>query len=213
MGTVRELSTDPKNVRRRFVALCKRIDKSNKAFERADRYERIAMVARDVLALLDMRKIDACHGTYVQVDVPRESQNSVPKKFDDLLKLPNLPACNVCAIGGAMVAATLRFDSVPTPKKRPYDEEGTLSSANASYYDPDESCNATSESMSKQARKVFPNVLLRKMEEAFEYGYYDYGFLPAGEERFRAIYQNLVDNDGKFTRRNRNDDVVWPAPR
>ena len=203
MGTVRELSTDPKNVRRRFLHLCKSIDKSNKAFERADRFDKIVLVARDVLALLDMRKINACHGTYVQIDLPKAS-SELPKKLDDLLKLPNLPSCDVCAIGAAMVASTLRLDHVRTPK------DNTEYGINAGYADPGDKYDATDDEMSRQARKAFTHVLLKEMEQAFECGAYGYGSLDRGEARLRAIYQNLIDNNGRFTRHDDKTLQVWP---
>jgi hypothetical protein len=117
-----------------------------------------------------------------------------------LLKLPKLPACDVCAIGAGMVAATLRLDDVALdPNFRTtanFFSGGTTEYVNMEH------------GMSQRALDVFPNALLRNMERAFEHN--EYGYTMIGDEDcLRAIYQNLVKNKGKKFTRHDTGSVIW----
>lgn len=188
----------------KFQKAVARIERSNKTFKRAGQATKIMMVAEDVLAMLDARRLNATEGTYVQL--PPEPEKG--KRCDDLsdfLKLPRLPACDVCAIGAAMVASTIRLDHVPVERN----EFTDIMKNDISFVEYVEE-NGISGNMSKQALAVFPEPLLREMEEAFENQSYGYSMRGA-RARLRAIYANLIKNKGKkFTQARDDNDVVWP---
>jgi hypothetical protein len=176
-----------------FKNLVKRIQRSNKKFESATSAQKIVMVAQDVLALLTLQRIEAEHGTYVRV--PQVEKVKVNEdgncSMQDVFKMPDLPACHVCAIGSAQVAAVLRLNKVEAPA----DEVrlGKWYSYNSNHL------NDSDDQISERTQEVFPDSLLREMETAFENGSYDYGKIKTPKLRLRAIYQNLIDNKGCFT--------------
>lgn len=183
----------------KFVA---RVERSNKSFKKASPAKKIVMVAKDVLDMLRLRRFAVTPGTYVEFN-----HNSASARASDtiedvgaLLKLPKLPACNVCAIGAGMVAATLRLDDVA------FDPNFThylhfYSVGTTEYVDMESG-------MSQRALDVFTNALLRKMERAFEYN--EYGYTMRGDkDRLRAIYQNLVKNKGKKFTHHDTGSAIW----
>src|ERR1700729_3822837 len=94
----------------KFQKLVTSIERTNQSFKNAGQAKRIVMVATDVLAMLSLRRLSAVQGYYVTLPTgPHEGLRDV----SEFLKLPKLPACTVCAIGAAMVAATVRLNNVP----------------------------------------------------------------------------------------------------
>jgi hypothetical protein len=184
----------------KFQQLVKSIEGSNKKFEKASGAGKIVMVARDVLAMLAARRIKATTCVYVQqANVPEERVVGL-KDMSELLKLPKLPPCNVCAIGAAMFATTLRLDNVPIS----HDSGGYY----AAYTSDGKSSTRLGLSMSSRVRDVFPNELLRYMEHAFEYNGHGYKHRTSSE-RLTAIYTNLVENKGKKFTNCKTGDVIW----
>jgi hypothetical protein len=188
-----------------FTKLVKRIEKSNEVFKTADRATKILMVAKDVLALLKVGRIQAMHGAYIRMRVKQDATGQI----SDAMKDNSLPACRVCAIGAGMIGSTLRLNDVKINRNYLYathsDSELEIQSIYKSY----NSCDPMESGMSDRAREMFPHDLLRNMETAFEQGRYDYSLVGMGEERLAAIYQNLVKNKGKqFTSYN-NKEVIY----
>lgn len=191
--------------RTRFQKLIARIERSNKTFKKAGQAKKILMVAQDVLDLLSLKRINAYSGFYVQMPALPTKVEGL-KDISEFLKLPRLPACDVCAIGAGMVAATIRLNHVPIAKN-----EDDAVQFSASFNHPD-GPDKFSVGMSDRAREVFPQVLLRDMESAFEHN--DYGYdQDTDEDRLKAIYGNLVKNKGKkFTTdcaKGETPEVVW----
>lgn len=184
---------------RGFKALVTRIEKSNEKFAKATQDQRILMVAKDVLSLLDLERIKAQWGRYFSMDTSKLPEKMTSKKCEvsKLLKMPELPACNVCAIGGAMMASTLRLNKVKV---------------DASYCVEEVYNEGETGTMSERAEDVFPAEMLKCMEDAFEGGDFGYARLVKVETRLRAIYQNLVDNKGKCFTHYRSQRVVYPYP-
>jgi len=177
---------------KRFAALCKRIEASNDAFKVASPAERVLAVARDVLSMLDAGRLRATHGLYVSGKLPGgvDGYEQRGKDLSEILRLPKLPPCRVCAIGAAMVACTLRLDEVKFGEVA--DSFGPTFGESYVFYRDDR--------MTGNAREVFSADLLAAMEHAFESGSYGYKSVRMGEARMRAIYDNLVKNRGrKFT--------------
>lgn len=184
-------------------ALVRNIKRTNKTFQKASIDKRIVMVSKDVLSLLDIRRMKAKHGTYVRL-----RGNAMHKlkgdsyQMSDLLAMPNLPSCQVCAIGAGMVAATLRLNAVEVDAPK----YGVCTAYD--YGNKDE--GELEKGMSDNARAAFPDELLRAMEQAFEGGSHGYYNVAHGEKRLRAIYQNLIDNKGKkFTAHDDPSYDVW----
>jgi hypothetical protein len=187
-----------------FESLVRRIERSNKRFESATATQKIVMVSQDVLDMLELERIKARHMIYVKIPLcvsniqPNLSGNV---QISDVLKLPELPVCSVCAIGAGMVAATLRKNDVVAPK--------SYASADFNYRNSPES-NFEGEGMSLRAQEVFGKRLLRSMEQAFEDGEYNYHRTERGDSRMKAIYKNLIKNKGeKFTHYQANNFVIW----
>lgn len=192
-----------------FKQLINGIERSNAAFERASEAKKRKMVAQDVLRLLDLGRLKARHGRFFWINISSGSvPGLLPRRFDDVLKLPELPTCQVCAIGAAMVCSTLRLDGVPTPQP---DRDGLPGATFEAWYNSrplasNESFSTMpglSDPMSETTRKVFPDQMLRTMEHAFEAGAYGYSELVTAAGRMRAIYQNIVDNGGELTNHRR----------
>ena len=172
------------------------------------------MVCKDVISMLDLKRLRAVHGEYVNINggddgalLPAAVGEAC--QLSDLLKLPNLPACNVCAIGAGMVVATLRLNKVKVGK-------GDLRwglDASYDYSSGPGNGGGLGGGMSSRARDVFPARLLELMEDAFESGSFHYGRLKVGENRLRAIYQNLINNKGKKLTDHRTGAVVYDVVR
>lgn len=196
------------NKQQEFQKLVKTIERSNDKFSQASRSQKILMVARDVLKMLELNRIQATKGSYVVI--PALQQEGEEKKgscqLSDILKMPELPTCNVCAIGGAMVATTLRLNKVKVDCQKVFGR-GFL------YQDREDRSDKglsfkTDYDMSIRTESVFPNILLRVMESAFEIG--SFGYETETDSRLRNIYQNLVDNKGrKFTWYKQPERVIY----
>lgn len=184
----------PSDQDEKYALFVKRVEESNAKFEKANQFERIVMVSRDVLMMTSLGKLYPEHDVYTSGSIPydmldpilREAREKHEYSFElsRLLKMPKLPACSVCAIGGAMIAATLRCNHVmvSTDMRQIYESYENFPRDN---------------SMSARAQDIFPSDLLRTMERAFEGGCYGYSRQGRGTRRFRAIYGNLVQNHGK----------------
>jgi hypothetical protein len=199
---------------REFAGLVKRIEMSNVAFKKADRATRILMVSRDVLQLLSLGRLNPERGRYFSVDVSRREVADVARKagagLQEVLRLPELPACTVCAIGSAMLATTLRLNKVRC-KSMDVDVEFGGATLSTTFVSPEERrYNESAYPMSGTTMRVFPEALLRRMEEAFERGYYGYCNCGSVRLRLKAIYENLVKNKGKKFTDATNGEEVWP---
>ena len=187
----------------KFKAFVRSVERSNVKFAKATQDERIVMVARDVLALLGLGRIEAEHSVYVDTYL---AEYRPPKaegcQVSDLLKDPQMPTCQVCAIGGAMIAATLRLNRVPFEPDPSGDLSGVFNV----------NSEAEPDTMAARASDVFPTELLRTMENAFEDGDFNYSAMHSSAGRLRAIYQNLIDNKGKRFTGYRRAEVAWPDP-
>ncbi len=152
------------------------------------------MVARDVLALLDARRIRATHGEYFSLpmckSIQMDSGAFETVSLKDVLEEPETPACNVCAIGASMYASTLRLNKVEAPV-------GILRTGLSLFFRTPSSQDSTmSNGTSANAIRVFGLPLLCRMEDAFECGHYGYGGVRKGAPRLRAIYRNIIKNKG-----------------
>ena len=185
--------------KKKFVSFVRSIEKSNKEFGKASQAKKIVMVAKDVLTLLALGRVKVQSGTYVHADLTDfKSPELEHGQLSDLLKDADMPSCNVCAIGGAMVATTMRLNKVPI---------GTVVCWEGleGFFEEGEE-----DTMSARAEEVFSGELLRLMEDAFEVGGYGYNALKSYKGRLQAIYKNLVKNKGKKFTHYRNGKELWP---
>jgi hypothetical protein len=178
---------------KQFTTFVKSVERSNTKFQQANRHQKIVMVSKDILKMLELKRIKAQTGTYVDMPpvpgITMEEDDADDKcSVQDILKMPELPACTVCAIGGAMLGTTLRLNKVNADKLSAY--HGI-----SMWYGYDMVGTADTQA-SKRANSVFGTQLLRYMEEAFESNNYGYVRLST-HNRLIAIYQNLIDNKGK----------------
>jgi hypothetical protein len=186
---------------KQFTTFVKSVERSNTKFQQANRHQKIVMVSKDVLMMLELKRIKAQTGTYVEIPAApgitlekddagflTYTDSNDKCSVQDILKMPELPACTVCAIGGAMLGTTLRLNKVNADKLSAY--HGI-----SMWYGHDMLGTADTQA-SKRANSVFGTKLLRYMEEAFESNNYGYVRLST-HNRLIAIYQNLIDNKGK----------------
>jgi hypothetical protein len=186
----------------KFQKLVTSIERTNRSFKKAGQAKRIVMVATDVLAMLSLKRLRPITGRYVIL--PAGSHRGL-KDVSEFLKLPRLPACEVCAIGAAMVASTIRLDHVPitfTAGEVPEMEiDASFHSASTA--------RRLSGNMSARALDVFPRDLLAFMEAAFEHR--DFGYnIESDTARLRSIYKNLIKNKGKKFTDRVDGTAVWP---
>jgi len=190
-----------------FQNLKRRVQRSNAKFQAATQDQKILMVAQDVLTLLSASRIKAGTGDYVRMNTTQlnlqKLQHEGQVEVADILKLPDLQACKVCAIGAGMLATTLRLDQA----KVKFDPDNPYCREYFGYL-PHPSTDAEG-MMSSNAISVFGKSLLRRMEEAFEYHDYGYDRYLLPRSRMKAIYKNLIDNQGKRFTRAGTDVVVW----
>jgi hypothetical protein len=188
-----------------FKQFCQDVERSNKKFAKATPAEKRVMVARDIIKMLELRRITPVPGLYVSMD-SREAINSVPKdgidrfQVSDLLKIPSAPACSVCAIGAAMVASTLRLN------------EATAYCGDSFYQ------TYGDNGMTRRAQEVFTDDLLRVMERVFESELGCCGYSSRDRECLLAIYRNIIRNKGKkfttFAETPKTKTVeLWPVNR
>lgn len=151
---------------------------SKTKFDSMTKAERRVMVAKDVLALIDLGALKTNLSGYLII------RGDVSKTVSTLLAQTN--SCQICAIGAAYVASVLRFNQ----------KIGNKSHMNT---DGGEMCEEMSE--------IFTGKQLALMEEAYELDYYgdhlsgaykfgnDHG---NKEDRLIAIWQNVLDHNGTF---------------
>jgi hypothetical protein len=192
------MKTTTKN-RAAFQRIIKCIRTNNARFKKASPSRKIVMVSEDVVALVKARYFAPRRHYYVHVDEAVHSAEKEVRDWNQLLELP-IPACEVCGIGAAMVASTLRL-KVPVTRWG----NGMV----ATDYDFDDTEAAGNPTLSGRALQVFPAVLLRTMEDAFEFG--NYGYKQEDQTaRLLAIYENLIQNKGRsFTVFNDSDEMLW----
>lgn len=160
-------------------------------------------VARDVIAKLDDKKIQAEHDGYVYL-----SDDIVCPKFDDVCRaIKSGRRCHVCVMGAALISALdvqgflENCDDAPSIVK---DEDGDTISLDSFY------------NIKEVLSDIFDRGTLGLMEAAYEKGalgnhcvdapnydaenraelfgrQYDYP-----EDRMRAIMQHIIDNDGEW---------------
>lgn len=153
------------------------------------------LVAKDVLNGIRAKLYQAEPGVYCRqiYDLYEEA-----KPGDDVRQLLGMRKCDVCAVGAAAVAFVRRFDGVKFSGDG-YNGDPVMQSEHGI------------------ASKIFPERMRQQMEDAFEVeglfnfdGEIDfYGNRPTKAQKFgvqfrdpqkrlRAIFQNIVDNDGDF---------------
>ena len=165
------------------------------------------MVAQDVLTLLSANRIKAGTGDYVRMNTGQlnleKLEHEGQVEVADILKLPDLKACQVCAIGAGMLATTLRLDQA----KVEFDPDNPYCREYFGYLP--RPLNNAEGMMSSNAISVFGKELLRVMEETFEYNSYGYDRYLSPRGRLKAIYKNLIDNQGKRFTHARTDAIIW----
>lgn len=155
------------------------------------------LVAKDVIAAIKAKEMVATPGKYIEL--PDEIKDKIQEIYDamddnrdiddDARKILGRRQCGVCAVGAAAVGLVKRFDN---------EKITDLSGYNT-------------------AMKLFPWEMLHNMETAFEVDHLigeqrpevvdyiannpaqSFGVKYANPDtRLKAIFQNIIDNDGDF---------------
>lgn len=139
MATEKATTKNTKNTKKptkvaTFAAMVRRIKRDNTKFEAASAQEKRVMVAKDVLALIKIKKIQPTSGVYCEFkqpvfpadlgikahveedDTTATSLRKAISKTDFGEVVKAAPSCTVCGIGAVFLATVLRKDQLPLSK-------------------------------------------------------------------------------------------------
>jgi hypothetical protein len=158
----------------------KAIQRKNRAFWKKSKAEQAVAVAKDVLLQLEYKKYKARTGTYISANA-LNLPNAYDGDLQDLMLTKN-PRCTVCAVGSAFLSMARLGDEL---------------TIGDDYHD--------------SLALIFGIRQVSLMEAAFEGWRRNDGSLsatkasrlfyekyPKDQDRLRAIFQNVIDNGGKF---------------
>lgn len=207
------MSTTTQQQAKQVAKIKARQQKRNTQFCALNKAGQRTMVAKDVLKMLDDRKLKArFDNTYVSL--PKQLTSSEQELSTVLeLNVKSSNPCTVCGIGAAMVCDLLIKDHLKLGSF--YMGDDTDPSNFEDYhvtFAPDTDSNSPYPGdiqWSQMVSKTFPESLLRLIEKAFERGSYGYDKCRSANGRLGAIYANIVANKGvKFSSYDRKT-VVW----
>lgn len=141
------------------------------------------LVAKDVLKAIEAEEMTAQPGTYASLLWVESMEELNAEPGDDLRKVIGRKPCQVCAVGAAAIGIVRRFNGVQV--------RGTY----------EEPWGGDAHSI---ANRLFPIEMRAEMEAAFEGDETREAAFQLGakhvddNERLKAIFQNIIDNDGDF---------------
>lgn len=174
-----------------------------------DKAQARVLIARDVLKGLRARKLKPTPGVYVRYPSRVEKKIQAAPVGQDVRGVVGQGACEVCAIGAAVVAKIHRFDQVKIRAEERWDALVCryISTGRGGGFFRNHGA----------VEDIFPLEMLNQMEEAFEVDdsinelklgelqRYDLSYAQEfgvkrkdPTKRLRAIFQNIVDNGGDF---------------
>ncbi len=175
----------------------KKITKNNAAFEKLSPSEKRVQIARDVIAQLKSKRLDANYGTWLDGYDKSLFDNSDLEKDSDLKDiLAKTETCIGCAVGGLFMCAVKRADS-PIRVSNLFEVDSYQLGMNDAF---------------SYLKKFFSEDQLELIECAFErnngavYRHDDLGKIAKQfvkdvddpQTRMRLIMENIIDNDGTF---------------
>lgn len=174
-----------------------RLKSATKKWGEMTKRERAVAVARDVLALIDLRKLTASHH-YLRL---KKNAGAIPDESDMRSLCLKTRKCSVCAKGALFVARTLGRNDVSAEdvggmRTNVYDE------TDRDFYlsDPEAMCGTLSD--------AFTTSQLSQLEDAYEGCDWDQSWkqsYPNDEVRLKKLMQRIIDNKGTFTSRDMNN--------
>lgn len=145
----------------------------NMRFQRMDRMAQRVAIARDVLNMLDSKKLRAARGVYLEVDEDsRQELCDADTLPPPAMQLARVEKCDVCAIGSMFAGLVHRGVSL--------DSEGCLD-------------DYTRFDMVRALSPYFTRGELGLMEDYFEDGYSD-----TDDKRLRKVLETIIDTKGEF---------------
>ena len=181
--------------------LQRQIADRERRFLKMDKPKKRVAVARDVIAALQAKKIQAKQGNWVNLGVGKKQERLLPggKQLRDVI-IENSPTCTACALGAMFVCAVMRKDALTVEECRSYDN-----------------LNLDYDNIADYLRAFFAEPQLEMIEVAFEKGtgafWGDVAYADVSskgraalfgkqhktaEDRMVAIMQNIISNDGTF---------------
>lgn len=168
------------------------MSKPSKKTKKPSKMAMRVLLAKDVLAQLETRKLKAKTGIYV--GLPKTANDMLgfdeygppAVEADQVQKIVQKAPCEVCAQGGLLVAYLRRFDGMNN-------------------FEFNFQCDALGyKATDSVLAKYFPGTMLQDMERVFEFGHLgDLPFVgrqPAGKaatDRLKAMMANLIRTGGK----------------
>lgn len=181
---------------------------------------RAVAIAQDVL--LQLRKLKPTPGIYAESECFMVKEDLSPEELQTLLQKRTIPACQVCALGAAMLAHVRLYDSVPADKLLTFYPAPTrrhyLAERNKDNNKCEAQINFDGELPYRVLEQHFTHDQMEMIEAAFEADPSRYtapatllpseGFLSAAQDfgwqyrdskkRLKAIMENIIENKGKF---------------
>lgn len=173
------------------------IEERNKAFAAADEAGKRVLIAKDVIKLLDTKKLEAARGCFIDTHTHNDPFDGT-EDVRELFLQGQLPDCEVCGVGALMLSCTL------------FNDKQTMSDI----WNEDISYRINySEPLSNGLNAYFDRDQLMLIENAFELGSgaFDWQFLdhrnaaiafgrkyPQPKDRLIAIMENIIKNKGEF---------------
>lgn len=188
----------------------KKVEGQNKAFAKASKAEKRVLIAKDVISLLALDAIFPTNGVYFKVE--KEAGEFKVKENDEIQKIfanplsRSFPACEVCAIGAAMLSTIRMADKLKVKDvvvgcsnsssvidhetgEESLDDRITGSSEFSLEYDDDDSPWVN----------IFGYQMLAEMEKTFEHNHCNmYSDVRDPNLVMFLVYENIVMNKGKY---------------
>jgi hypothetical protein len=185
---------------RRFV---RQVRDRERRFQNMNPSQKRVAVAKDVLAMIEARRIRARAGTYLSLQ--RRVKGVKPETEVQEILLES-PTCTACAVGSIFVCTMLRNDNLTINE---FTGDPTIDRGEM-----DRDALGSGDGLYDAVAWLFSKGQLALIEAAFEGGYVncypDYGSdtearaekfhdtYTSDEKRLAAIMQNIIDNKGTF---------------
>lgn len=187
-----------------FAAIHKRIKKNNEAFRKSTPLQQRVAIAKDVLRLIETKKIVPKRGTYFAAN--EKMDFGAERDIDSLSgAFKKMPSCQVCALGAVFVTTVLKLNHI------------NVGDVRGAHYRAYRDLEVDATTMQEFLRICFDSRTLFRMEAFFEMSV---GFLqekdaPTGtmmyevihdlrhgtstpKERLRFVMNTVIEQKGKF---------------
>lgn len=193
-----------------FKKYIKRVSRDNKHLQDASTQKKRVMIARDVIAAIQTKRVIPKCGVWMTGRVPDDRINVVNKTSSMQKVLRNIPQCSVCALGACFVTAIDRFSGISKAAAgiHEIDKDDDDISLNVNHVE-----NALTDYFYEDQMTLIENAFETK-SGGTEYAPGKDGIRARNfgrrredvKERMIDIMQNIIDNNGMFIPPGKFDD-------